>query len=271
VDPKSVRVAIAGLGAIGKALSTRLAAGDVPGVVLSAVSARNQHKAQEFVSTFAGAVKVLTINELEAEADIVVECAPAELLPEIVEPFLRAGKKAIVLSAGALLFHPELLALAKESGGAILVPTGALVGLDAVIAAAEGRIHSVTMVTRKPPGGLRGATYLADNGISLEGLTEPLKVFAGNAREAAQGFPANVNVAAALALAGIGPEKTRIEIWADPTIVRNMHEIKVDSDSAQFTMTIENIPSENPKTGRIVAQSVVAMLRKMTAALRVGT
>ncbi len=271
MDQKPVRVAIAGLGAIGKSLSSRLAAGVVPGVVLTAVSARNRHKAREFVSTFARPVKVLTIHELEAEADIVVECAPANLLPEIIGPFLRAGKKAIVLSAGALLFHPELAALAKVSVGAVLVPTGALIGLDAMIAAAEGQIHSVTMVTRKPPPGLRGAPHLVDNNISLEGLTEPLKVFAGNARDAAKGFPTNVNVAAALALAGIGPEKTRMEIWADPTVLRNTHTIKVDSDSAKFTMTIENIPSENPRTGRIVAHSVVAMLRKMTAVLRVGT
>lgn len=270
-DQIPVRVAIAGLGAIGKSLASRLAAGVIPGVVLTAVSARNQHRAKEFVSAFAHPVKVLTIHELEAQADLVVECAPAELLPEIIEPFLRARKKAIVLSAGALLFHPQLLALAKASGGAILVPTGALIGLDAMIAAAEGRIHSVTMVTRKPPGGLRGAPHLVDNNISLEGLAKPLKVFAGNAREAAKGFPTNVNVAAALALAGIGPEQTRIEIWADPTMVRNTHTIRVDADSAQFTMTIENIPSENPRTGRIVAHSVVAMLRKMTAALRVGT
>jgi aspartate dehydrogenase len=271
VESKSLRVAIAGLGAIGKSLSARLAAGAVPGVVLAAVSARNQGKAEDFVATLARPVKLLPIEALEGEADIVVECAPGELLPQIIEPFLRAGKKAIVLSAGALLSHPELVALAKETGGAILVPSGALIGLDAMVAAAEGRIHAVTMHTRKPPKGLLGAPHLVANNISVEGLSAPLKVFAGSAREAAAGFPANVNVAAALALAGVGPEQTRVEIWADPTIVRNTHTIKVESDSAHFTMTIENIPSENPKTGRIVAQSVVAMLRKMTAALRVGT
>ncbi|HSM94807.1 MAG TPA: aspartate dehydrogenase [Rhizomicrobium sp.] len=266
-----VRVAIAGLGSIGKSVAARLAAGAVPGVVLTAAAARDQHKARDFLGTLAQPLKLLAIDELEPHADIVIECAPAELLPQIVEPFLQAGKKAIVLSAGALLFHPRLVALAKETGGAILVPSGALIGLDAMVAASEGQIHSVTMETRKPPKGLLGAPHLVANNISVEGLSAPLKVFSGSAREAAQGFPANVNVAAALALAGIGPDRTRIEIWADPTIVRNKHLIKVDSDAAQFTMAIENIPSENPKTGRIVAQSVVAMLRKTTAHVRIGT
>ena len=94
---------------------------------------------------------------------------------------------------------------------------------------------------------------------------------AGNARDAALGFPANVNVAAALSLAGIGPDRTTIEIWADPGVTRNMHRVMVEADSARFEMSIENVPSENPKTGRITALSAIAALRKMTAPLRVGT
>jgi aspartate dehydrogenase len=109
------------------------------------------------------------------------------------------------------------------------------------------------------------------HGIEVAGLTAPLKVFDGSAREAAVGFPANLNVAVALSLAGIGPDKTMLEIWADPTVVRNTHTITVDSDSAKFTMTIENIPSENPKTGLITAQSIVAMLRKLATPVRIGT
>lgn len=268
---KPIRVAIAGLGAIGKSLATHLANGVVPGVILTAVSAKNQDKAGEFVRSLAHPVKLLSIFELEPEADVIVECAPAEILSDIISPFLLAKKKAIVLSVGAILFRPELIELAKTTGGTIMVPTGALLGLDAVIAAAEGEIFSVKMVTNKPPLGLKGAPHLIDNNISVDGLTEPLKVFSGNAREAAKGFPANLNVVVALALAGIGPEKTQLEIWADPTVVRNTHTIIVDSDSAKFSMKMENIPSENPKTGRIVAQSVIAMLRKMQATLQIGT
>jgi aspartate dehydrogenase len=96
-------------------------------------------------------------------------------------------------------------------------------------------------------------------------------VFSGSAREAAAGFPANVNVAVALSLAGIGPDRTTIEIWADPSLTRNTHRIEVEADSASFAMSIENVPSDNPRTGRITALSAIACLRKMTAPLRVGT
>ena len=127
------------------------------------------------------------------------------------------------------------------------------------------------MVTRKPVDGLKGAPFIVANNIDIDNLREPLKLFEGTAREAAKGFPANLNVAVALSLAGIGPDRTRVEIWADPTVTRNTHRIEVDSDSARFSMMIENIPSENPKTGRITALSVIACLRKLRASLRIGT
>jgi len=184
---------------------------------------------------------------------------------------LQAGKQVMVLSAGALLRRPELIELARENGGRIIVPTGALLGLDAVAAAAQGEIRSVRMVTRKPPQGLKGAPWLERHGISVDGLTQAKMVFSGNARDAAEGFPANVNVAAALSLAGIGPDRTLIDIWADPAVTRNCHTIEVESDSARFTLSIENVPSENPKTGKIVALSVLAALRKLNAPLAIGT
>ncbi len=266
-----LRIALAGLGAIGQALARSLWQDPLPGVVLSAVSARDADKARRFLDSINCPVPVCEIDALEPHADLVVECAPAALLPRIATPFLKQGKSVMVLSVSALLFNEELIELARESAGRLLVPTGALIGLDAVAAAAEGQIHSVRMVTRKPPKGLAGAPHLIEHNISVEGLTSAKKVFEGNARAAAKGFPANLNVVVALSLAGIGPEKTTLEIWADPGVTRNTHTIEVDSDSARFTMTIENIPSENPKTGRIVAQSVRALLRKMRAPLAVGT
>ena len=89
-------------------------------------------------------------------------------------------------------------------------------------------------------------------------------MFRGSPREAAVGFPANLNVAVSVSLAGIGPDRTTLEIWADPALERNIHRVEVDSDSASFSMEIQNIPSANPKTGRITAQSVIAALRKLT-------
>ena len=137
----------------------------------------------------------------------------------------------MVLSCGALLDNFDLVELARRHGGRILVPSGALLGLDAVAAAAEDGISSVHMITRKPPRGLLGAPYLVENAIDIGGLTRPKCVFTGTARDAARGFPANVNVAAALALAGIGPDRTTIEIWADPNVTRNTHRIEVEADS----------------------------------------
>jgi len=267
---RRTRVAIAGLGAIGRAVALKLHAG-LPGLALTAVAARDTTKAQAWLDASGIAVPIVPLTELPAHADLAVECAPATVLEDICRPMLAAGKRVMVLSAGALLPRPELIELARAKGGQIIVPTGALLGLDAVAAAAEGEIHSVRMITRKPPGGLKGAPYLIANDIGVDGLNEPKRVFAGTAREAAAGFPANVNVAAALSLAGIGPDRTTIEIWADPTVTRNCHTIEVDSDSARFRLEIENIPSENPKTGRITALSVIAALRKLGAAMRIGT
>ena len=266
----TLRVAVAGLGAIGLKLAEALDRG-IPGCVLAAVSANDLARATLRVSHLRHQVPVVSLTELEPLADIVVECAPARLLPAIAEPFLRAGKTVIALSAGAILVNEHLVDLARQHGGQIVVPTGALLGLDAVTAAAEGNIRSVRMVTRKPVRGLAGAPYLTEHNIRIEDITEPTRIFNGTPREAAVGFPANLNVAVALSLAGIGADNTTLEIWADPALQRNVHRIEVDSDSASFSMTIENVPSENPRTGRITALSVISYLRKLGAPLRVGS
>jgi aspartate dehydrogenase len=264
------RVAIGGFGAIGKAVAQSLDRG-IEGLALAAVSARDAARARTAMAGFAHPAPVVPLGELADHGDIVVECAPAEVLRDIAEPALARGRLLIVLSCGALLDNYDLVDLARRQGGRILVPTGALIGLDAVAAAAEGGIERVHMITRKPPKGLEGAPYLVAHGIEVAGLAEPRRVFTGTAREAARGFPANVNVAAALAMAGIGPDRTTIEIWADPSVTRNTHRIEVEADAARFSMQIENVPSENPKTGRMTPLSVIAALRKMTAPLAVGT
>jgi aspartate dehydrogenase len=265
-----LKIAVAGLGAIGAKLVKALDDG-MEGLTLSAVSVQNPDKHRTFLGGLSTPPKLVPLDALAETADIVVECAPSKLVRDIVAPTVTRGKVAVVLSAGALLENDDLIALAKETGGQIVVPTGALIGLDAVTAAAVGTIHSVRMATRKPPRGLAGAPFIVANNIDLEAVKEPRKVFEGSARDAAKGFPANINVAVALSLAGIGPDRTRVEIWADPTVTRNIHRVEVDSDSARFSMQIENIPSENPKTGLITAFSVIACLRKLRASLRVGT
>jgi aspartate dehydrogenase len=270
-NQNDLTVALAGFGAVGRVVAKRLDHG-IPGLTLAAISARDRERAHAFMRDFRNPVSVEPLERLPSLADIVVECLPSALLSRIAEPALRAGRTLIVLSCGALLDHPQLRDLAVQYGGRIIVPTGALIGLDALQAAMEGVITSVRMVTRKPPRGLIGAPYLAEHGIDLVGLRAPLKLFSGSARDGVRGFPANVNVAAALSLAGIGPDQTIMEIWADPSLDRNTHVITVESDSANFSMSISNIPTEeNPKTGKITALSVIATLRRLTAPVRIGT
>jgi aspartate dehydrogenase len=148
-----LRVAIVGLGPIGKRVAEALDRG-IDGLALAAVSARNPEKHRGWLSGLTRTPVVLPIDALCEVADIVIECAPGKLVRSIVEPFVTSGKTAVVLSAGALLDHEDLIELAKRNGGQIVVPTGALIGLDAVTAAAVGTIHSVRMVTRKPIAGL---------------------------------------------------------------------------------------------------------------------
>lgn len=273
-NPASIqRVALAGLGAIGLTVARALDGGGIKGYELAAVAVRDTEKAKKNLSAFQQQPFITdSFGSLADHADLVVECAPAKLLPEIIRPFLDTGKTAVVLSCGALLEHDDLIQLARDKGGRIMVPTGALIGLDAVTAAAEGKIHSVQITTRKPPRALLGAPYLVENNIDVENLQEPLRVFSGTPREAAKGFPANLNVSVAISLAGIGPDRTTLEIWADPKHGRNSHSVKVEADSARFSMEIENVPTEaNPRTGQITAYSVISCLRKLTAPLVVGS
>jgi aspartate dehydrogenase len=266
----TLRVGLAGLGSVGLVVARRLQAG-IPGLVLAAVAVRNAEKAHRSLPAVGDKIPVLSLLELAEICDIIVEGLPPALFRDVAVHAVEQGRLFMPLSVGQLLDHWDLVERARRTGARILVPTGALIGLDAVRAAAEGTIHSVTMITRKPPQGLDGAPYLRERGIVPAHLTTPTKVFEGSAREAARGFPANVNVAVALSLAGIGPERTRVEIWADPGVDRNIHRIEVEADTARFSMSIENVPSENPRTGRIVALSTVAALRGLVSELKIGT
>jgi aspartate dehydrogenase len=272
VDRQDLKLGIAGLGAIGLAVARAVDAGRVPGIRLTAAAVRDREKARRATASFRAPPVLLDFAGLADACAVVVECLPSAQFAAVATPAIERGRAFMPLSVGTLIDHMHLVERAKETGARILVPTGALLGLDAVRATAEGEIASVRIVTRKPPAGLAGAPLLVERGISVDGLKEPLLLLESSAREAIAGFPANVNVAVALSLAGIGPDRTRCEIWADPGVTRNTHTIVVKSDSSDLTMTIENVPSqENPRTGRITALSVLAALRRLTAPLVVGS
>ncbi|GGE05859.1 putative L-aspartate dehydrogenase [Aureimonas endophytica] len=268
-----MRLGLAGLGAIGLALARRIDAGALPGVALAAVLSRDAEKTRRLLSDLIMPPPVVAGPEALAEAaDIVVEAAPAAAFRPIAEAAIARGRLLVACSGGALLRQPDLVEAARMRGARILVPTGALGGLDVVRAAAEGRIDAALIETRKPPAAWRGAPYLETAGVSLEGLAAPLTLFEGDVLAAAAGFPANVNVAAALALAGIGPERTRVRLVADPALLRNVHHVEIRSDAAHVALTIEAMPDpDNPRTSRLTAFSVLACLRGLSGPLRIGS
>jgi aspartate dehydrogenase len=262
-------VSVGGLGAIGFVVAQSLDREDM-GVQLAAVSASNLERARHRTAQFRSPPAVVRPEEL-SNWDIVVEAASAGAFESIVLPALERGRTIVVASVGALLSRLDLLERARATGASIVVPSGALAGLDGVRAAAMGGIQSVTLESRKPPEAIAGAPYLLQHEIDTRGITSPTCVFRGNALEAVTGFPANANVAAALSLAGIGPDKTHVEIWADPTLKRNTHTVRVIADCAALTFCIESIPSpDNPRTSRLAAQSVLACVRQIVTPLRFG-
>lgn len=263
-------IALVGLGAIGLPLARALDKG-IEGLRLVSVVSRDRVKARAKLAGFRSPPTLVELPEV-AGADIVVEAATAAIFERVALTAIEAGRIFVPASVGALLPRMHLARLAHSTGARIIVPTGAILGLDAIRAAAEGPVERITLETHKPPLGLAGAPYLKEAGLDVLDIDRPTKVFEGNALDAAIGFPANLNVAAALALAGIGPVRTQVEVWADPTVSRNVHIIKVEAEAARFTMSIENEPSsDNPRTGRIVALSMLACLRGLVATLTVGS
>src|SRR5580658_5092441 len=157
---RPLRVGVAGLGAIGTAVARALLAGSIPELALTAVTVRN---AASVVQRLGCAGPILDFEGLADACDVVVESLPRALFRAVAVPAIAKGRTFVPLSVGALLDEGDLIETARTTGARILVPTGALIGLDAVKAAAEGHVTSVNMVTRKPPGGLAGAPYLLEH------------------------------------------------------------------------------------------------------------
>lgn len=211
-------------------------------------------------------VPLMGFEELAEKADLVIECLPPKEVPNLAQIVLEKNKHLILISAAALLLYPEIESWAAKSRGCIIVPSGALSGLDAVSALNCAGIQSAKICSTKPPKGFTGAPYVMQEQINLDAIREKTKLFEGNALEAARAFPANVNVAASLSLAGIGPDKTRVEVWADPDIKGNSHEITVFGERSTLVSKVENTPDPaNPKSSMLAGYSIVAWLKKQNA------
>ena len=261
---------MAGLGAIGRQVAKALADG-IPGLSLVGATARDPEKAEAFLRTLPGKPPFLTLDELIATSDLVVEASTQAHLQEIAPKALGAGRDLVVLSCGGLLGRQDWVKLAEANRCRILVPSGAIVGLDGVKGARIGEITAVTMETRKPPAGLAGAPWIAEQKIDLAAITTETLVFEGPATGACRAFPANVNVLAALSLAGIGPERTRTKIYCVPGLTMNRHRIEVRGEFGRLSIEIENVPSENPRTGKLSYLSTIALLKDLASPLRIGT
>ncbi|MBI2360503.1 MAG: aspartate dehydrogenase [Deltaproteobacteria bacterium] len=263
-------IGIVGCGAIGKALLKACDAGKLA-VSVAGVTSRTEASARTFLSTLGKPVPYLDRATLVARSDLVVEAAGQAVVADLAREVFAARKELMVISVGALLDHPEILGQARKTGSRLFVPSGAIAGLDGIKGACVGKVEHVTITTRKPPEGLDGAPYLVERGISLRGLSEEREVFSGTAREACRGFPANVNVSAAVSLAGIGPDRTRIRILAVPGLKRNCHDVEVEGEFGRLLVHVENVPSENPRTGRLTALSILRSIQDAVDSVRIGT
>jgi aspartate dehydrogenase len=265
-----MNVGVVGLGAIGRRVAKALDDG-IRGLALVGATTRDREKAEGFLRTLPGKPPWLPIDELIAKADLVVEASTQAHLREFAPKVLGAGRDLVVLSCGGLLGRDDWVKLAEANGCRILIPSGAIAGLDGVKGARLGEITAITMETRKPPAGLAGAPWIVEQKIDLAAMTAETLVFEGPATEACRAFPANVNVLAALSLAGIGPDRTRTKIYCVPGLGMNRHRIEVRGEFGRLSIEIENVPSENPKTGRLSYLSTIALLRDLGGTLRVGT
>jgi aspartate dehydrogenase len=266
---KSMTIGIVGCGTIGKALLGAVQEGKLA-VRVAAVTSRTEKSARQLLAEFRDPPPYVSLSELIAASDLIIEAAGGAVVPSLAEQAFAAGKDLMVISVGALLDHPEIMANSRRTGCRLYCPSGAIAGLDGIKSASAGAIKHVTHTTRKPPNGLEGAPYLLERGISLVGLKEEKEIFSGSAREACRGFPANVNVTAAVSLAGIGPDQTRVRILAVPGLPRNCHDIDVEGEFGLLHVHIENVPSENPKTGKLTALSIIRAVQDIIDPVRIG-
>lgn len=214
------------------------------------------------VSQFRPPIEATTLADLLDVSDLVIECATKEVVQTSVLQILQAGKKAMILTVGALAddeLRETLLDAATKSGGKLYVPSGAVMGVDGIKGAKEAGLKSVTLVTTKPNQGL-------DQKVDKWTL-----LFNGPARDAVKAFPKNVNVAATLSLAGLGFDDTWVQVAVDPLATLNSHKVIMEGDFGRARIEVENLPSpDNPRTSHLAALSAIAMLRRILSPIEVG-
>ncbi len=214
----------------------------------------------------------MEMEKLVRKCDLVIECAAKDAVRNIFETAIKYYKDILFLSAGGVLDCLDLVNQAKDKMINMYIPSGAVVGIDGLDAAKYIGIKQVTLITKKPPEAFKGNKYLQQKNIDINKISVETVVFDGTAKEAVNDFPANINVAATLSIAGIGPEKTRVKIVIDPFIKTNIHEITVEGDFGRFKTITENFPSpENPKTSYLTSLSTIVLIKKIVEPIHIGT
>lgn len=215
---------------------------------------------------------LLPMEDFPQDTDVYIEAASGSVAGSVARHALEKGKIAIIASIGGLGELTEYRELAKRTGGRLILPSGAIAGLDALKAIPARSIEKVVLKTTKPSRTLADTPWLKEHGINTLEFTEPTCVFSGTAREAAGAFPKSINVASALAHGTVGLDRTMVEIWADPASDRNRHAIRVESGHGILIMDVSNVPFEaNPRTSRLAAYSILATARGLTRPVIVGT
>jgi aspartate dehydrogenase len=206
---------------------------------------------------------------------VVIEAASHDAVREFVRPLLKQGIPVIILSGGALCddaLRAQLEASAAKHRALLYVPSGGIGGLDALKAVCVAGADSVEIAVTKPPAAWKGIAYVENLKVDLDRLDGPLTLFDGTAREGVPHFPANVNIAAALSMAGIGFDKTRLKVVADPALVCNTHYINIHGKTGKISIKFESLAfPENPKTSYLACYSALAAFRQYNSLVRYGT
>lgn len=261
-----VKVGLVGCGNIGADLCIALKKGTIPAEIV-ALTDIDPGRARLLLRSFRLDAAVCDLNANAANVDFLVECASADAVPGVVNAAMRSQIDCLIMSAGGLMTNPDLFDEAQRSGIRIRIPSGALCGLDGIRSAMEAGLHKVTLTTRKPLKGFVGTPYLIERGIDVENIEEPLVLFEGSAFEAVYAFPQNVNVAAALSFAGIGPHETMVCVIADPNATYNTHEVVAEGAFGRLTTVTENLPSpRNARSSYLASLSASTELRAVANA-----
>jgi aspartate dehydrogenase len=255
-----LKVGIIGIGSIGNYLAERII--ESGKFELSAVYDIDESRYHEFSRTLNSPIPLLPISQFPDDTDIFIECASVDAVEDVVKEGLSRGKTVIIASIGGLLDKPSLWDIINSSNGKLILPSCAIGGLDILKAIPKGDIEELTLTTRKNPKSLLKEFSHIDSKV---------EIFSSNAGEAVRKFPRNINVAALLSIAGIGPDRTKVKIIADPDVEQNIHEVFIKSKSGNYKITCENFPFEsNPKSSKLAAQSIWASLDYMDSHISIG-